>query len=458
MNSERNLQITRVLPFKNGNPTKNYYKFENLPPFTDTKLESVLAQEIVSRCPYIIYFEDFQDLIPDKIYTAKQSKGFNIVWYEIIDGLFYNTNENFSIKKYREYFAKSNPRYDDARTVLTQVNRTLQETFTKKWKDLSGVRDIEEAEITFQEKDKSFEIKITEKDGTTFSVFERSKGAIWYLAFLMKTEFRRKKLRQGSGKPIYLIDEPASNLHSTAQTKMVGDFLKLVEDTSLIYTTHSRYLISQRNIKNTFVVSRENGVVNCKKWSAFIDGKGANVTYYQPLFDFLNIVPTNFDIPWKKALVTEGPSDALIIEMMLKILDYKIDMAIYPGTSASNLSTLISLNLGWGAEFKVLLDSDNEGVESKEKYINQFGLDDSYFLMLPSSKNKIEKMFKEIERTNLYQLATSETINKVSKKQFLSMARILHSTVADNKESILERLSQETINSFDVLLKSFATK
>ena len=34
--------------------------------------------------------------------------------------------------------------------------------------------------------------------------------------------------REGSGKPDFLIDEPASNLHSAAQQKMVEGFVPMV--------------------------------------------------------------------------------------------------------------------------------------------------------------------------------------------------------------------------------------
>ena len=193
-NERKSVTITRVIPFNNGNAGPSYYKFEDSFPFSDPKLESVLAQEIVRRSPYIMYFEDFQDAIPERIYTNKRSDGFNAVWYEIIDGIFFNTDPSYNVSKYLSYYSKSNPRGDDARTVLTRVNNTLQETFTKKWRDLSGVEEIAQTEIVFQESKKYFEIKVSERDGTTYSVHERSNGAIWYLAFLMKTEFRRKKM------------------------------------------------------------------------------------------------------------------------------------------------------------------------------------------------------------------------------------------------------------------------
>lgn len=452
INKVGSLTISRVVPFSNGSPGKSFYQFENAPPLSSPRLSRILSQEIVRRCPFILYFEDFKDSIPDRIYTNSRNGAYNESWYEIIDGLFYNTDQSYSIKKFEAYFSRTNPREDDARSVLKKVNKTLQQTFTEKWVNLSGVKEIEQAEIAYNAAQKYFEIKITEQDGTTFSVHERSKGAVWYIAFLMKTEFRRKKLREGSGKPIYLIDEPASNLHSTAQQKMIQDFHSFVEDTTLVYTTHSRYLISLSNIKNTYVVRREKGEVICTRWGDYIKGKDSQTSYYQPLFDALNIVPNNFDIPWEKAILTEGPSDALVLEIMESVVKEKHTHAIYPGSSASNLSTLISLNLGWGAKFKVLLDSDSEGFTQRTHYMKTLGLVESDFVMLPGHKMKIEKMFTSDEKSSLYEIAFGEKNSNVSKDEFLATVRELHVNADGRSKGIARALSAETKQKFkDVL-------
>ncbi len=450
-NQKRCVRVSRVIPFSNGNPGKSFYQLES-EVFTSPRLGRIIAQEIVRRCPFILYFEDFKDSIPDRVYTKPQSPAYNISWYEIVDGLFYNTDSSYSIKKFEAYFTKSNPREDDARSVLKKVNKTLQKTFTEKWVNLSGVKEIEQAEIDYNHAGKYFEIKVTEKDGTTFSVHERSKGAVWYLAFLMKTEFRRKKLREGSGKPIYLIDEPASNLHSTAQQKMVQDFHTLVEDTTLVYTTHSRYLISLKNIKNTYVVKRTDGKVVCERWGDYIKGKEANASYYQPLYDALNVVPNNFDIPWEFAIITEGPSDALALELMETVLAEKHSHAIYPGSSASNLSTLITLNIGWGAKFRILLDSDKEGRDQRAAYIKNLGLVEQDFVMLPGSNTKLEDMFKEEEKSALYTLAFGEPNDKVSKNELLAILRELHAQRESLAGAVGSALGAETKQQFRHIL------
>lgn len=452
-NEKKSVTITRVIPFNNGNAGPSYYKFEDSFPFSDPELESVLAQEIVRRSPYIMYFEDFQDAIPERIYTNKRSDGFNPIWYEIIDGIFFNTDASYSASKFLSYYSKNNPRGDDARTVLSRINNTLQETFTRKWRDLSGVEEIVQTEIVFQESKKYFEIKISENDGTTYSVHERSKGAIWYLAFLMKTEFRRKKLREGSGKPIYLIDEPASNLHSTAQTNMVRDFEKLVEDTSVIYTTHSRYLISQSNVKNTYIVSRRDGSVSCVKWGEYIKGRNAEISYYQPLYDCLQIVPNSFDIPWSQAIITEGPSDAAALEVMQMILEEDATHVIYPGSSATNLSTLISLNMGWSAEFKVLLDADPQGEKQKARYIRDFGLQESQFVLHSRERPEIETMFDKSELIEMYKEIFGEMVETVNKKQFLELMRVILVSQRPQRQKVSRLIGVETRKRFGELFQ-----
>ena len=451
--------VSRVIPFNDGDPGKSYYRIEGDLAFSSDKMHQVLAQAIVMLCPFIMYFEDFQDAIPSKIYTDKRSDAYNQTWYDIIDGLFYNTNPNYNIKSFEKYYNASNPRPDDASTLLERVNQTLQKTFTEKWEDLAGVQEIERAKIKYNPKNpKFFEIKVTEKDGTTYSVHERSKGAVWYLAFLMKTEFRRKKLRKGLGKPVYLIDEPASNLHSTAQQKMVEDFVRLVEDTSLIYTTHSQYLVSPSHIKNAYVVSRSDGTVECTKWSEYIRGKKVKTSYYQPLYDCLQIVPNHHSIPWETAIITEGPSDALALDVMRHVLKLDEEEVIYPGTSASNLSTLISLNIGWGAQFTVLLDSDKAGEQEKVRYEKLFGLDDGVIVTLPGRKTRIEGMFTDSEKLKLHELAFGKKVTEVSKDDLLATLRVLAVKKGDISTDLEAIFTKGTKDKFRTLFDSLRSQ
>jgi len=139
---------------------------------------------------------------------------------------------------------------------------------------------------------------------------------------------------------------------------------------------------------------------------------------------------------------------------MEAVLRDKHTHAIYPGSSASNLSTLISLNLGWGAKFRVLLDSDKEGMEQRDRYKKLFGLPDEDFILLPGSKTKIEGMFTVEEKKALHAHAFSIENANVSKDEFLALMRALHAQRDEHAKAIGRLLSTETKERFETLLKS----
>ena len=461
VNHEKTLTISRVIPFAHGNPRPSYYELKAPGhPFTQTETARLVAQAIVRDCPQIFYFEDFKDMVPSKIFVKSSSDGFNPTWYEIIDGLFYSAGPQLSIDEFVRLYRDSS-RKNDAKTVLAKVNNVLNQSFTKKWKKLSGVEGIECAEIEYKHARGGgyFELSIRDRDSTTYTVDERSKGAIWYLGFLMKAEFRRKKLRSDTGKSIYLIDEPASNLHSTAQMSMLDDFGKMLEDASVIYTTHSQHLVSPENMKTTYVVKRDDGKVACVRWGDYIKGKSAKPTYYQPLADCLDIVPSSLDLGWKKALIVEGPSDRDALLLMHKIVFGKdAGFAVYVAGSAGDMGNLISINMGWAANFRVLLDADEAGVEAAKKYCKTFSLEEGKDVILhPKRSKEIEKYFSAEERLKLKEIALPESGSgggKVTKNEFkATFASLLRS--GKHKEA-QQALGRETIDKFQDLFRSIA--
>lgn len=457
LNKSKQVTISRVFPFKAGKPLKYYYRFESDHPFAKSKIASLVATEIVGLCPFILYFEDFKDRIPEKIYVNKKSDSYDPIWYDIIDGLFYNTDEEFSIENFKKFYSPTSPMLGDAATVETRINKTLNQTFTDKWESLSGVKEIHSAELKYEHKGSAqyFTLTVKDNDGTTYYVDERSKGALWYLSFLMKTEFRSKKLRMNSGTPVFLIDEPASNLHSTAQVNMINDFKTLAKDTSIIYTTHSQYLISLENIRNTYVVEKHEGNVRAQKWGNFLNNnEESKVAYYQPLANLLNIIPNTLTVPWEKAILTEGPSDRHVLLSMYRLLHSRAlaDCVIYPGSAAKNLETLISLNLGWNAKFKILLDGDDEGAEAATSYNKKFGIDEQIF-HLPSDKKKIEKCFSKQEKLKIRNLIFNSTSSEEpTKKEFAAMWGILAESKEHDKE-VEKMLSEETRRFFKKLFE-----
>lgn len=438
LNQKGQIKIARIVPFKAGKSRKGYYAVDMKELGADSVMKSgavshLCAMYILSLCPYIIYFEDFKDMVPDKIFVDENSDAFNQNWFDIIEGLFYDTDPKISV---RDFIRLSRPGTDQVReskTIINRVNDNFNKKFTAQWKRLSGVKNIREVSLVYDEKKKCFCIEVKDKDGTTFYVADRSRGATWYIGFLMKTEFCRRKMRADVGRLVYLIDEPASNLHSTAQTRMLEDFTKLLQDASVVYATHSQYLVSLENIRTTYVVKKTGGKIACKRLGDFINKGGNSSFYYQPVADCLQITPHTLDTPWKKALVVEGPSDMLILNVMYRIvMESDPNFVIYPASGASTMSPLISLNLGWGANFKILLDADEAGLLAKADYQKQFGLEESFFVSFPERVKEIEKMFNPEEVQCLWKMVYDEDVKNPSKKQ---VSKIFIRLALDGKTS-----------------------
>ena len=82
-------------------------------------------------------------------------------------------------------------------------------------------------------------IKLKENNGQIISLNETSAGRRWYFTYY----FVKCTLSEGD---IFIIDEPASMLHPSAQKEILKDLLELSrKGIRVVYSTHSPYLIPQ---------------------------------------------------------------------------------------------------------------------------------------------------------------------------------------------------------------------
>lgn len=434
------LSVIRSFNYKNAEFVNESYSLDtglkSLLNLTDETIESTLSKSLLKICPSIQYFEDFKDQIPDFISLTQGVQWYDPDWASTIEGLFFHADPAVSVEQFQN-LTDVNAR----QTVLNKVNLSLNKQFTDRWnKKLKGVKSIHRVSLVYNPADKLFTFEIVGADGVTvFAIGERSKGALWYFTFLLKTEFRKKKLRAELGKTLYLIDEPGSNLHSSAQTNMVIDFRTLASDSNVIYTTHSQYLIDKENLSNVYIVECPKSIVKVMKYQEYLQGKKIKTSYYQPIIDALEIQPFSLEIPWNKVLLVEGVYDYCGFKLMFeKILKYKMGFIILPATGASTLSTLISLHIGWGTNFFVLLDNDDEGRMNQKSYLDKFPTLSNKIKTLDfviSSKDcEFEDLFSKKEREDMAVIAGfSTTLTKNVFQQ--SLANILYSPVLTQKAS-----------------------
>ncbi len=419
-----------------------------------------MARSIIKKAPRIQYYADFRDQIPERISNKPNTQYYDEEWISVINGLFYHANPNILLD---QYFKIADRAAQD--TILKRVSRVLNKQFTSGWNKFRDSKTISSVDLIHHHDTNLFSFDITKTDGSTvLKVSEISKGALWYLSFLLKTGFRKKHILSQLGPPLYLIDEPASNLHSTAQTKMLLDFRALARDANVIYTTHSQYLIDKENLTNVYIAKANRQGVTISKYSDFIQKNTQRQFHYQPIVDALVIQPFSLDMPWDRVLIVEGIYDCIGLKLFFELLSLEPDYVIMPGTAASKLSTLISLHIGWSASICVLLDFDEEGLKAQRRYIEQFPTLKrriiTYKFINPGvSKITFEKLISKDpdDRLVLMEVAHgNNVVNNITKKH-LQQAVAIISYDPNKKRQLKAQLSPKTLSNFKKVFRKINT-
>ncbi len=300
--------------------------------------------------------------------------------------------------------------------------------------------------------------------GAYYSISDRSLGFRWFFTFLLLTHYRGFR-KTDNDNVIFLFDEPASNLHPSAQAQLLESFGTFPGNSSIIYTTHSHHMINPDWLEGTYVVRNEGvdyeadedfnakkTLITLEKYRKFAATHPNQSTYFQPVLDVLNYTPSKLDnVP--NVVMVEGKNDYYTLKYFNdKIISPARDINLMPGGGAGSLDEAIRLYLAWGRQFIILLDSDKSGAKEKERYHGLFGalvkgrifsLED----VEPAWKKKeLENLLDSADR-DLIQRTSYPTATKFNKTHFNRAIKELFLT-----NDVLS-LSATTISNFQQILK-----
>jgi predicted ATP-dependent endonuclease of OLD family len=423
--------------------------------------EALLVNGLIkSRMPSILYFPNFLFEFPERIYLNEsvdepKHKFYQQIIQDVLDSLDNDLNIKDHLLKRIESTDDKDKR--SLNSLIGKMQRQLTEIIFDRW-NLIFKREISKTEIVLIPKKDDFgsylEFNIKD-DVDTYRLIERSLGFRWFFVYILLTQFR--SYRKENKNAIFLFDEPASNLHPSAQTQLLKSFEKLP---NVIYTTHSHYLINAKWLESTFVVKNEaidyNNEIKCNskntnikiyRYREFASKHPNQSSYFQPILELLDYRPTNLELT-PKVILTEGKNDFYTYSYLRYLLSHKTKLHIVPGTSSSNMESLISLYLGWGTKFIILLDSDKEGLKQKERYENLFGfaLANSLFTYADIDSNwknfETENLFSSKDLLAIQKLKYDESI-KFDKKIF---NRSLQELCANHDRISIDAVTSDNFN------------
>lgn len=377
---------TNIMLFKTNNELWN-------------KLVFFIRRELV---PEILYYEDFIFEIPDKINFDINSK-INLPqknnaieeWKLVFDDILKSVNPKFNT--FQEQVVNIwNTDNDTARQRIAAMEKILDIKITKSWKALFddndeksnqrlNFKEIKLIPIAVEANSINFSFKIKTDSGKEFSLNERSKGCKWFFSFLIFTEFRKNRTKN----ILFLLDEPASNLHSSAQLKILSAIESLSDKSVIVYSTHSHHLINPKWLNGAYIVVNE-AMSSSNLEGAFTDNDAKITAYryynyvsqnkqqsqslfFQPILDRLDYKPSYLD-PIPDVVITEGKFDWYTFKYVNEVLlNNEYDISFYPGKGADSNEQILRLYMSWGSDFILLLDSDEKGKSATIQYIDILG-------------------------------------------------------------------------------------
>jgi predicted ATPase len=274
-------------------------------------------------------------------------------------------------------------------SVLLDMGRVITTTIVDGWARIFGRPPAaQEVELAAEADGDGavLEMRIKGSDGY-YDLSERSLGFRWFFMFLLMTSFHG---RDGEGpRSLILLDEPASNLHSSAQAELLKSFEDLVMKSYLVYTTHSQHLINVRWLDSAYVVKNTalgsldfddylttrmaaNTSISATRYRQFVSEHPDQTSYFQPVLDLLDYRPSLLE-PVPNVILVEGKSDYYLLRYVIDVIGIDAEVHLVPGTGAGSLAPLIQLHIGWGKDFLVLLDGDTEGIKQQARYQKEFG-------------------------------------------------------------------------------------
>ena len=231
-----------------------------------------IAKLIRDYAPDVIYYDDFQFVVPSKLRFLKCNNTINTdnaflksrnnqFWQKIFNDVLKGSSEG-KVTSFQDDIVDWGLEEDNIKSASSDRLRGMGKYLDKMLEDwIKKYKTIDNIVITpldsFTEEDKPFndyEIKVYSRDNS-YDMSERSKGLQWSFCFHILTKIRQNRHNAGF---IFLLDEPANNLHIRPQKEMLSNLNSLCNDKNLlVYSTHSPELIldikKNDDMKNIFI-------------------------------------------------------------------------------------------------------------------------------------------------------------------------------------------------------------
>ncbi len=312
--------------------------------------------------------------------------------------------------------------------------------------------------VSFDEKSINFLIK---SNGANINFEERSNGLKWYIEMFL--QIYANSIKKEIKNKVILLDEPGVFLHVNAQKELLKLFEFIVKNNNqIIYTTHSPFMIDNTDLSKIRLIAKDdNGNTHISnKYYKYPDDKITMKDTISPLIIAMgsNINYVNFVFNKNKIfIVTEGVSDYNYVMSYLEQKEIVDKYYIIPSTGASNVNNIVSILIGFGCDYRVLLDADKAGRNEYDKLVKTLYCSNEHIVYVNLIENVDMDNPKTIE--DMFSVEDRNKFNINVESKIYNDNKVMYSlSVLDNVKNGIEKLDINTIKNFDKIFGKFNLK
>lgn len=296
---------------------------------------------------------------------------------------------------------------DDKYNFVEEINSRI-ETIIKEFNKFYKQEDVK-FKVNFDTESLNFVVKTNNK---YLDLSERSNGLKWYLNMYIQLLAKTKKYDIENY--VVLLDEPGVYLHVNAQKEILNLFENFTsKDNQIIYTTQLPTMIYQNDLYRTRIIIKDE-LGNSNIGNRYYSLPHTMSSKKETITPILTAIGMNMGYSFtamdskKVNIVTEGISDYNYLKAFLIQKQYKKEYNIIPSSGVDNIHNIISILIGWGYKYKILIDQDGQGRKQYKILTNKLlvDLNDIKFVDGTNKENKninlsIENLFSEEDKNNI---------------------------------------------------------
>lgn len=379
--------------------------------------------------PNFILFDSFDDILPDFIDDTNNGSAIVERFFKVVD-----TNPKELLKAGRSMRKKM------SKKISSSITGEFENYYNQN--EVTLELDLDGADLCFYVYDGDANIP--------FKPGQRSKGFQWFLSFFLTLK------AEANSNYVLLIDEPGLYLHAKAQRDILKVLESLSNDSQIIMTTHSPYLIDSSRLERVrLVLKNENTYIENKIH------KGADKDTLTPIITSIG-ADLSKDLVFSMNsvnILVEGISDYYYLEALKMFVNIpgtdNNNFRFIPNVGATQIQNLAVLLIGWGLEFLVILDNDSEGKRVEKTLLDKLLVDESKIIFVSNIENSsIEDMFSKEDFKKYVLCEHSNEDMQISNSKRASSGKALlakkFNELCHSPGSNLN-FSQETMNNFTEL-------